>query len=154
MNRYKKKINSKNKPIHVASRGKGVFLFAAALIVFLALLVSACGGVGEPDTTESSRPSETSASATYEEEMDKLFVCGLLSAQGDNGKWGYFDKTAQFVIEPQFDRAYPFSANGLATVVVDGKQGCIDKTGQIVIEPEFDGGAELLCKRIGSRQSR
>ncbi|MEO0075749.1 MAG: WG repeat-containing protein, partial [candidate division WOR-3 bacterium] len=53
------------------------------------------------------------------------------------GKYGYIDKTAKVVINPQFDEAFSFS-EGLARVRIGDKQGYIDKTGKIVINPQFD----------------
>ena len=50
-------------------------------------------------------------------------------------------KTGTYVINPQFDDAYPFS-EGLAVVRIGdyetGKLGFIDKTGAFVINPQFD----------------
>src|ERR1035438_10068284 len=54
-----------------------------------------------------------------------------------NGRWGYIDRTGQFVIDPEFEGAGDFSEN-LAYVVVKHIYGFIDKTGTIVIEPQFD----------------
>ncbi|MEO0110388.1 MAG: WG repeat-containing protein [candidate division WOR-3 bacterium] len=45
------------------------------------------------------------------------------------GKWGYINKEGKFVINPQFDYAYPFS-EGLAVVQDGGLWGHINKEGQ------------------------
>ena len=61
-----------------------------------------------------------------------------VKVSSDSGKWGYIDKTGNFVINPQFDYfATPF-AEGLATVSVNNKLGYIDKSGNCVIKPQFD----------------
>jgi hypothetical protein len=57
----------------------------------------------------------------------------------DRDKWGYIDRTAHYVIRPQFDGAAPF-IDGLAAVAVsDGtpinKIGWINKTGNYVWVP-------------------
>jgi hypothetical protein len=68
-----------------------------------------------------------------------------------DGKFGFFDKTGQIVIEPKFDFAQPFS-EGLAAVCMDcqkkteneysyfhgGKWGYINKEGELVIPLEFE----------------
>lgn len=54
-----------------------------------------------------------------------------------NKKWGYVNKSCEFVIQPQFDDAGTFT-EGLAPVKADGKWGYIDKTGKFVINPQFD----------------
>ena len=54
------------------------------------------------------------------------------------GYYGYIKTNGEFIIEPQFDYAKPFSANGLAVVRIKDKYGYIDKTGKRVIEPQFD----------------
>ena len=59
------------------------------------------------------------------------------------GKWGFIDKTGNYIVKPQFDDASPFS-EGLAAVKVDNyasglaKWGYIDKTGKYVVGPRFD----------------
>jgi hypothetical protein len=67
------------------------------------------------------------------------FSEGLALAGGD-GKLGYVDKNGDFVIEPQWLRAFPFS-EGLARVwtanTPEGKTGFIDKTGEYAIPPEM-----------------
>jgi len=60
------------------------------------------------------------------------------------GKWGYIDKTGNYVIKPQFNSTFCFN-EGLAIVEVgrkwgrtQGKYGYIDKIGKFVINPIFD----------------
>ena len=71
-----------------------------------------------------------------------------------SAKWGYVDKSGDYVIKAQFDEAGPFS-DGLApvkvrrrvTAMADAERknyeryghdwGYIDKTGQYVIEPRY-----------------
>ena len=54
-----------------------------------------------------------------------------------SAKYGYIDKTGDFVIKPLFDKAYEFNG-GMAMVEVDGKQGFIDKKGNVVIPLIYD----------------
>jgi len=56
-------------------------------------------------------------------------------------KWGYVDRTGEFVISPRFDTypngyVYPFS-DGLAMIEVGKRYGYIDHTGEFVIQPKF-----------------
>ena len=57
-------------------------------------------------------------------------------------KWGYIDKTGEFIIKPQFDNAADFS-EGLAVVLRSHKFGFIDKTGRFVIQPQFNEAHEF-----------
>lgn len=51
-------------------------------------------------------------------------------------KWGYIDKTGNFIIQPSFHDAWDFH-EGLAAVKVEWARGYIDKAGHYVIEPQF-----------------
>lgn len=74
-----------------------------------------------------------------------LFSEGLASVKM-NGKWGYIDRTGQFVIRPQFAHAGIFK-EGLAPAAIKNgrrpKYGFIDRTGRFVISPQFDGVREF-----------
>ncbi len=52
------------------------------------------------------------------------------------GKDGFIDRDGTIVIEPAFEKAYPFS-DGLAAVRVRGEWGFIDTEGRMAIEPVF-----------------
>ena len=53
-------------------------------------------------------------------------------------KFGYIDKTGDFVIPPRFDDLCYEYSEGLAAVNVEGKYGFIDKNGDFVIPPQFE----------------
>jgi hypothetical protein len=53
-----------------------------------------------------------------------------------NGKGGFIDASGAIVIEPIYEKVYPFS-DGLAAVQVDRKWGYIDAQGKMIIEPRF-----------------
>lgn len=57
---------------------------------------------------------------------------------GTTRKWGYIDEAGQFVIQPAFDQAWDFEADGLAIVRLDGKSGLINKDGEQVVAPIWD----------------
>jgi hypothetical protein len=72
-------------------------------------------------------------------------------------KWGYIDKTGEFVISPRFatsPNGYVWSfQEGLAKIEVSGKVGYIDHTGEFAITPRFldgesfhDGMARVLVE--------
>jgi len=61
-----------------------------------------------------------------------MFYSEGLAAVQISGKWGYIERSGQFVINPQFDDAFPFSY-GLALVRSGPKY--IDKTGKYVWNP-------------------
>jgi len=52
------------------------------------------------------------------------------------GKDGFIDRDGQIVIEPTYEKAYPFT-DGLAAVQKQGAWGFIDTKGRVVIEPRF-----------------
>lgn len=64
------------------------------------------------------------------------FSDGLMSRVA-GGKWGYVDKSFNFVIHPQFDWAEEFS-EGRAVVKIGHKWGFIDKLGKVVIQTKYD----------------
>ena len=53
-------------------------------------------------------------------------------------KFGYIDKTGNFVIPPSFDKLCDRYSEGLAAVNIDDKFGFINKTGDLVIPPQYE----------------
>lgn len=53
-----------------------------------------------------------------------------------NGKDGFIDPDGRIVIEPTYEKAYPFT-DGLAAVQKHGEWGFIDTKGRVIIEPQF-----------------
>lgn len=51
-------------------------------------------------------------------------------------KWGYVNQRGEYVINPQFDKAYSFT-NGRAMVIVNDKYGYIDEKGSYVVNPKY-----------------
>ena len=68
------------------------------------------------------------------------------------GKWGYIDRSGEFMIPPQFDQAYSFS-DGLAGVQIGDKRGFITPDGKIIAAPQFDDfwrhGGGIVPVRVG-----
>ena len=54
-----------------------------------------------------------------------------------NGQWGYIDTMGTIVVQPQFNRAFPFSEN-LALVEADSGFGYIRTDGAYSIPPQFE----------------
>lgn len=53
-------------------------------------------------------------------------------------KYGYLlKKTGEWVILPQFDYAYQFNENGLASIYQNGRFGVIDLSGSVIQKPQF-----------------
>ena len=65
-----------------------------------------------------------------------------LLAVESNDLWGYVDNSGTFVINPQFENAYPFF-NGLARVESDGKVGYIATDGKYVVQPQYQAGSDF-----------
>lgn len=53
-------------------------------------------------------------------------------------KYGYQDKSKNWVIEPVYDKARRFDNDGFAIVEVNGLQGLIDMNGDLLLQPEWD----------------
>lgn len=85
------------------------------------LLLSGCTGRQEGEQTETERSALPTADFDFSEE-----------------KHGYRDQTGEWIIEPQFDYADEFAANGLARVKSDKKWGYIKTDGTYAIELRFD----------------
>ena len=66
---------------------------------------------------------------------DVLAIAGVKT--GDSMKVGFIDPQGQWVIEPKYEQAEPFS-QGMAAVKENGKWGYISPAGAYVIEPQFD----------------
>jgi WG containing repeat len=84
------------------------------------------------------------------------FVAGLAAAKKKRGKWGFVDRTGTFVIPAEYDKAYSFTADGVALVergrktvrlhatptldridTARGVFGFIDRSGRTVIPCRF-----------------
>ena len=89
-----------------------------------------------------------------DERPPEPFPEGLQGRFAD-GKWGYVDRSGNWVIQPQFNMVDNFK-DGIASVMIGNKWGWIDKTGKIVIEPQFElvedfseGLARVLKEKVG-----
>lgn len=70
------------------------------------------------------------------------FSEGLAAVSMDGQKWGFIDTNGKIAINPEFEKASPFS-EGYAKVRIDGKYGFIDKNGDVVIKPKFDNVSDF-----------
>ena len=52
-------------------------------------------------------------------------------------KWGYINRTGEFVIKPIYNWARQFQGNGLAVITINDLLGIIDKSGKYVVEPKY-----------------
>ena len=75
----------------------------------------------------------------------------------ENGKWGAIDENFNTVIEPIYDKIYPFdnSETGISIAIKDGKEGLIDRNGRCItdfiydaIEPLYAKGGKINCYRV------
>lgn len=71
--------------------------------------------------------------------VKRWFSEGLVAVYMPGKGYGYMDKNARFVIEPQFVEGKEFSG-GLAPVKTEKGWGYIDKTGKMVIPEKFSDG--------------
>jgi len=72
---------------------------------------------------------------TNDESFRYFFNEGLASV-GINGKYGYIDKSGNFVIKPQYNMTEPF-INGIAAVKIGDKWGFINKSGETIVKPSL-----------------
>ena len=63
---------------------------------------------------------------------------GLARVQYENGKWGWINEDGEWVIDPIFDEAEPFTTDGTARVKIAGKPRIIDHQGEFVEDFEED----------------
>ncbi len=73
----------------------------------------------------------------------KRFNDGAIKVYSD-GKWGFFDKKGNWLIEPRFTKVKDFS-DGLAAYLDDDKWGYVDKQGNIVIMPKYKVAFNFNC---------
>lgn len=71
-------------------------------------------------------------------DMNKTFLYAASLKTKDGTKWGFINSSGEFVIQPSFDYANDFQANGLATVEINGRYGCINEQGNLVIPAHFE----------------
>jgi hypothetical protein len=87
-----------------------------SLVALIAFLIAGCqpdaARPGDADTAESLHPVRV------------------------DGKWGFIDSSGDLVVDPLFDRAWPFS-DGLALVQVGDRFGYVHQDGQYAVEPRF-----------------
>lgn len=76
-------------------------------------------------------------------DVDTLYcLCNGLCQVEKGGKYGYIDESGELVIPFKYDKAFPFSENGLAFVVGEnGLGGYINKFGKYVIDPIYETGS-------------
>lgn len=75
---------------------------------------------------------------------------GLIAARDSvSGLWGYIDKTGEYVIEPAYYDAFPFSEGLAAVKTVTGFYSFIDKTGNEVIKGNYSDVSNSSGKIAG-----
>ncbi len=79
-------------------------------------------------------------------------------SQGKTGLYGYVDEKGNFVIQPQYQKAYPFT-NGVARVMADNQWVLINERGKRISKNgyqeigEFRNGVAVVARRETGRQS-
>lgn len=97
----------------------------------------------EPSLDEPEEKTESAEISYVNGEFMNTTGCGQgWAAVQDNasGLWGYIDKTGNYVIQPQYAEAYPFSEGRAAVNTGNdymGSWGFIDKDNNMVIEPKY-----------------
>lgn len=67
------------------------------------------------------------------------FYKGTASVK-QNGKWGFIDKSGNFVIPAKYEQTYRSFHEDMLAVKEEGKWGFIDRSARWVIEPKFENG--------------
>jgi hypothetical protein len=73
----------------------------------------------------------------------QVFVDGSAMVQTENGTCGFINKAGQFVVDPVFDWAQPFSES-IALVRIDERYGYIHRNGDILLQPEFELAGDFV----------
>ncbi len=60
-----------------------------------------------------------------------------LYASNHNGKWGFINKSGEFIIQPEFDFVTEFNEYGFAGIKQNGKWGSINENGEVIIQPTY-----------------
>lgn len=75
---------------------------------------------------------------TLEEvKLGGLFKADVAPVMNSESKWGFVNRSGEFVIQPLYDDADSF-ADGLAAVRMENRYGFIDPQGTLVISPQFN----------------
>lgn len=119
-----------------------IFLLCAILLTsFTACQKKDSTGNGDSDVQSQEVQKIKDPKITY---LDKTwkdlgnYSEGLIAARDiTSGLWGYIDKTGEYVIEPAFYDAFPFSEGLAAVKTVTGFYSFIDKTGNEVIKGSY-----------------
>jgi hypothetical protein len=64
-----------------------------------------------------------------------LYPAPIRTAEGK--RWGFINDKGEFIIKPQYDYAYDFQSNGLASVSINNLFGLIDTIGKFVVKPQY-----------------
>ena len=112
------------------SRVLTVVLFRLAICILLQFAFSGSQGLSCAQDGSGALVVETPNTEFLAEEKRSLFDVEI------DGKAGFIDKFGKIVIQPVYDKAYPFS-EGLAAVHVEEKWGYIDSSGNFAIAPQF-----------------
>lgn len=54
-----------------------------------------------------------------------------------NNRWGYVNKTGQWIVQPQYEAAGNFK-DDVAFILLNNRWGIINQTGKILVEPQFE----------------
>jgi hypothetical protein len=118
-----------------------------ALILCLTLLSSCSIRKTETSTTaatSSESAATTSTAAAQENPATAETVLYPASAYVDGvEKWGFIDRTGQFVIKPSLELAFDFQPVGLAKFSKDNLVGLINTKGETVVQPIYNDIGEF-----------
>jgi hypothetical protein len=69
--------------------------------------------------------------------FDSYGMAAVGVGDAENPKWGWINRSGEFVIRPEWDNSQRFAPNGLAAVCRNRCWGCIDREGRVRIEPTW-----------------
>lgn len=135
-----------------------------SVLLLCAILLTSFTACGKKDNAENSSTAGQGENAQEAQKiedpkityLDKtweelgLYSEGLIAAKDKtSGLWGYIDKTGEYVIEPAFYDAFPFSEGLAAVKTVTGFYSFIDKMGKEVIKGEYSDVSSSQGKIAG-----
>jgi hypothetical protein len=109
-------MQSKRMPGSMLNRRYFVKLLGVTVATVGGVSLIGCRSNNNNASTQPGSPAENDSPANTPEPQslteEKVFLAPALDSSTD--KYGYINETGEWVIEPQFDEAWPFAENGLA----------------------------------------
>jgi hypothetical protein len=99
---------------------------------FFVLLIIVSIAIGFTACTNNNEEVQALAKA---KQIPSLYPAYIM--EGSEKKWGYINEEGKFIIEPKYDSAADFKANGMAVVSENGRDELIDQSGKLILTSQY-----------------